>query len=338
MNNKANGKTGLGPTSSLPSSFPFFISSKATLVQIGQETGDPPNVVPLAIPGWLMLLLRDYPFNTGFLVLLLPLSLVDCSAKAASSLSAPRTPPPFCCLVFSPVARMINSKRHGFGISSSRSAMDSWFFRLIFTARIFCHLVHGSVRFTDRNHSLMNRRRFSDHCRPIQAHPWPWQKGGKKPLPPFGESSQYLRPAWSSLRTCSMAQPTAGAFILLQRTLKTLPNAALTLVFSSLLESCSRSARWEVLSDSFRVRSTFSTIPQVDARYWLGNDSLVELHGFSFACSRFSLIGKSAAAWRVNASTVIRKLFHRRGKRRLRPSVRYACRRFTYKILPQRSI
>ena len=91
---------------------------------------------------------------------------------------------------------------------------------------------------------------------------------------------------------------TAGAFILLQRTLKTLPNAALTLVFSSLLGILFEKYGWEVsYLDSFESDRTFLTIPQVDALGAHWETILWSASAVSLLCLLEGLsIGKSLAA------------------------------------------
>ena len=155
MNNKANGKTGLGLTSFFTPSFPFSYPPRLHSFKLGRR---------------LEILRKRCPFghSAGD-------GLCSCCGTTHSIRASW-----FCfCRYLWWIARQRplhhsrpherhrrfvvwcfrrfgndQSKRHGFGISSSHSAMDSWFFRLVSTARIFfAYLVHGSVRFTDRNHS-----------------------------------------------------------------------------------------------------------------------------------------------------------------------------------------
>ena len=108
----------------------------------------------------------------------------------------------------------------------------------------------------------------------------------------FAQLGQASEPAlWLSLFT-------AGAFILLQRTLKTLPNVALTLVFSSLLGILFEKYGWEVsYLDSFESDRTFLTIPQVDALGAHWETILWSASAVSLLCLLEGLsIGKSLAA------------------------------------------
>jgi len=108
----------------------------------------------------------------------------------------------------------------------------------------------------------------------------------------FTQLGQASEPAlWLSLFT-------AGTFILLQRTLKTLPNVALTLMFSSLLGILFEQYGWEVsYLDSFESDRTFLTIPQVDALGAHWETILWSAAAVSLLCLLEGLsIGKSLAA------------------------------------------
>ena len=108
----------------------------------------------------------------------------------------------------------------------------------------------------------------------------------------FAQLGQASEPAlWLSLFT-------AVPFILLQRTLKTLPNVALTLVFSSLLGILFEKYGWEVsYLDSFESDRTFLTIPQVDALGAHWETILWSASAVSLLCLLEGLsIGKSLAA------------------------------------------
>ena len=191
--------------------------------------------------------------------------------------------------------------------------MDSWVFRIISITRILsAYFLHGSVRFQNRYHRLRNRRRFSDHCQPIQAHPWPWRKGGRNLFHLLGNLSNTFSQLGQASRTRSMAQPVYGRCLhfapthpedLAQRR----PHACVFLLAWNPVREVRVGS---LLSDSFESDRTFLTIPQVDAlgAHWetiLWSASAVP----SFACSR---VFRSANPWppgRVNASTVIRKPF-----------------------------
>ena len=213
MNNKANGKTGLGLSSFFCPSFPFFhILQGYTRSNWAGDWRSSVNVALLAIPqGMAYALVAGLPIQYGLLGSAFAAIFGGLLGKGRFITLGPTNAT--AVLLFGVFAGlgMINRSGMGSEIKLFRFCHGFLVFRLVSTARIlFAYLVHGSVRFTDRNHSLRNRRRFSDHCQPIQAHPWPWRKGGKKPLPPFGNPLQHLRPAWSSLRTRSMAQPVYG--------------------------------------------------------------------------------------------------------------------------------
>ena len=178
--------------------------------------------------------------------------------------------------------------------------MDSWVFRIISITRILsAYFLHGSVRFRTVITAYVTAAAFlisanqSKHLLGL---------GGKGEVTSstfwgilsntFSQLDQSSEPAlWLSLFT-------AVTFILLQRTLKTLPNVALTLVFSSLLGILFENYGWEVFYlDSFESERTFLTVPQVEALGAHWETILWSASAVSLLCLLEGLsIGKSLAA------------------------------------------
>jgi SulP family sulfate permease len=108
----------------------------------------------------------------------------------------------------------------------------------------------------------------------------------------FSQLGEASEPAlWLSLFT-------AGTFIFLQRTLKALPNVALTLVLSSLLGILFENFGWKVFYlDSFESNRTFLNIPEIEALGMHWETILWSASAVSLLCLLEGLsIGKSLAA------------------------------------------
>lgn len=108
----------------------------------------------------------------------------------------------------------------------------------------------------------------------------------------FSQLGQASEPAlWLSLFT-------AGAFLVLQRTLKALPNVALTLVLSSLVGMLFEHFGWKVFYlDSFESSRTFLTVPEPETFGMHWETILWSASAVSLLCLLEGLsIGKSLAA------------------------------------------
>ena len=302
MNNKANGKTGLGLTSFFTPSFPFFhILQGYTRSNWAGDWRSSVNVALLAIPqGMAYALVAGLPIQYGLLGSAFAAIFGGLLGKGRFITLGPTNAT--AVLLFGVFAGLGMINRNGMGSESALHVLP-WilgFSGLFLLLASFLRISY-MVQFVSRTviTAYVTAAAFLIIANQSRHTLGLGGKGEETSSTFWGIlSNTFAQLGQASEAALWLSLFTAGAFILLQRTLKTLPNVALTLVFSSLLGILFEKYGWEVsYLDSFESDRTFLTIPQVDALSAHWETILWSASAVSLLCLLEGLsIGKSLAA------------------------------------------